>query len=391
MITPSSGSTPASTTLTLGGMIEIRNFGHASEQVITTPHPAVRLINGVHSYLFRDQLGSVSMVHAAPTVTWGNNTGRDNSMRDERTVYAPFGSETAGSFVFDATAQAENRGFIGQYFDRDAGLLYLNARYMDPQLGLFTSPDWLDPPIPGVGTNRYAYAANDPVNKLDPGGNEWCLWSCLKASFSGFARASAQTALAGIATDTAMPDPTDAVALKWAGYAVVGGASVATIGLTNKDDPGGVGSSGYSEEDLISFRSSYSDANERFLLTAEGQALIAKGQKYVLISRSAMPNVAAVDLAGQAVHGDTHVWDPANAGPRRAEARSQMSMFGPSLRSLVGQSVEEYPPASMARTGPPTVGYVPMSENWTQGGWIRAASMLQGFRPGDAVKVVVVP
>jgi RHS repeat-associated protein len=64
-------------------------------------------------------------------------------------------------------------GFIGQYFDGDAGLLYLNARYMDPRLGLFTSPDWLDPPIPGVGTNRYAYSANDPVNKLDPGGNEY--------------------------------------------------------------------------------------------------------------------------------------------------------------------------------------------------------------------------
>jgi len=64
-----------------------------------------------------------------------------------------------------------NRGFIGQYSDDDAGLLYLNARYMDPRLGLFTSPDWLDPPIPGVGTNRYAYSANDPVNALDPGGN----------------------------------------------------------------------------------------------------------------------------------------------------------------------------------------------------------------------------
>ena len=111
------------------------------------------------------------MVHAAPTVTWGNNAGRDNSTRDERTVYAPFGAEIAGSFVFDASAQPENRGFIGQYFDRDAGLLYLNARYMDPRLGIFTSPDWFDPPIPSVGTNRYAYAGNDPVNLSDPGGN----------------------------------------------------------------------------------------------------------------------------------------------------------------------------------------------------------------------------
>ncbi|MDF1585418.1 RHS repeat-associated core domain-containing protein, partial [Marinimicrococcus flavescens] len=42
---------------------------------------------------------------------------------------------------------------------------------MDPQLGRFIQPDWWDPTIPGVGTNRYAYALNDPVNKSDPSGH----------------------------------------------------------------------------------------------------------------------------------------------------------------------------------------------------------------------------
>jgi len=32
-------------------------------------------------------------------------------------------------------------------------------------------PDWFDPTQPGVGTNRYAYSFNDPVNLKDPGGN----------------------------------------------------------------------------------------------------------------------------------------------------------------------------------------------------------------------------
>ncbi len=36
----------------------------------------------------------------------------------------------------------------------------------------FISPDWYDPTQPGVGTNRYAYSQNDPVNRLDPGGND---------------------------------------------------------------------------------------------------------------------------------------------------------------------------------------------------------------------------
>ena len=42
---------------------------------------------------------------------------------------------------------------------------------MDPQIGRFISPDDWDPTILGVGTNRYAYAFNDPVNKSDPSGH----------------------------------------------------------------------------------------------------------------------------------------------------------------------------------------------------------------------------
>jgi hypothetical protein len=42
---------------------------------------------------------------------------------------------------------------------------------MDPVLGRFISPDDWDPTKEGVGTNRYAYAANDPVNKSDPNGH----------------------------------------------------------------------------------------------------------------------------------------------------------------------------------------------------------------------------
>ncbi|MER8583605.1 RHS repeat-associated core domain-containing protein, partial [Mesorhizobium sp. M1423] len=63
------------------------------------------------------------------------------------------------------------KSYIGERFDPETGLLYLNARYMDPVLGRFISPDDWDPTLPGVGTNRYAYAQNDPVNKSDPNGH----------------------------------------------------------------------------------------------------------------------------------------------------------------------------------------------------------------------------
>jgi RHS repeat-associated protein len=67
---------------------------------------------------------------------------------------------------------AEDQGFVGQRPDAGAGLIYLNARYMDPERGRFIQPDWLDPNQPGVGTNCYAYSFNDPVNLRDPGGDE---------------------------------------------------------------------------------------------------------------------------------------------------------------------------------------------------------------------------
>lgn len=40
-----------------------------------------------------------------------------------------------------------------------------------PVSAMFIQADWLDPTQPSVGTNRYAYSFNDPVNLIDPGGN----------------------------------------------------------------------------------------------------------------------------------------------------------------------------------------------------------------------------
>jgi hypothetical protein len=44
---------------------------------------------------------------------------------------------------------------------------------MDPLYGRFISPDDWDPTLPGVGTKRYAYAENDPVNKADRNGHNF--------------------------------------------------------------------------------------------------------------------------------------------------------------------------------------------------------------------------
>jgi len=74
-------------------------------------------------------------------------------------------------FEVSGGTDKESHGFIGERHDAETGLMYLNARYYDPKLGRFLSPDTLDPTLPGVGTNRYAYGLNNPVNIADPSGH----------------------------------------------------------------------------------------------------------------------------------------------------------------------------------------------------------------------------
>ena len=91
----------------------------------------------------------------------------------ERTLYRPYGNWADNlTWQFAGAGPVESHGYIGERLDADAGLLFLNARYFDPQLAMFIQPDWWEVTEPGVGTNRYAYAGGDPVNGSDPGGHD---------------------------------------------------------------------------------------------------------------------------------------------------------------------------------------------------------------------------
>jgi len=111
-------------------------------------------------YFHHDQLGSIIAI------------SNKHGLSAEEREYHPFGAISLDRIV-DPTLTPEDKGFIGERYDADAGLQFLNNRYYDPELALFIQPDWLPVTEQGVGTNRYAYAANDPINKLDPNGNSW--------------------------------------------------------------------------------------------------------------------------------------------------------------------------------------------------------------------------
>ncbi|MBI1294010.1 hypothetical protein GC175_03495, partial [bacterium] len=93
------------------------------------------------------------------------------------------------------TALNTDRTYTGQKQD-STGLLYYNARYYDPSIGQFLSPDTL---VPDAGLvldyNRYMYVRGNPLKYSDPSGhytNDEIMqhfgcsdWACVEANFDG--------------------------------------------------------------------------------------------------------------------------------------------------------------------------------------------------------------
>ena len=115
--------------------------------------------------LHTDRLGSVVAV--------GNGGG--GLVSGSYAAYEPF-----GTFLVQPTGtnpSVTDRGFTGQRSNNLSpawlGLVYMNARYYQPQLGRFVSPDSIVPePENPQSYNRYAYSYNNPVNYIDPSGHD---------------------------------------------------------------------------------------------------------------------------------------------------------------------------------------------------------------------------
>lgn len=89
------------------------------------------------------------------------------------------GGQPVATYQYDAWGNIEAQTgklvnpfrFNAREWDPDSGLYYFRARYYDPQVGRFITPD----PFPGdladpQSLNRYAFVQNNPINKIDPYG-----------------------------------------------------------------------------------------------------------------------------------------------------------------------------------------------------------------------------
>jgi len=104
-------------------------------------------------YLHGDHLGSVSVATSATGAVL------------DRQEYGPWGNVRGGN-VSETTLN-----YTGQKRD-GTGLLYYGARYYDPALGRFLSPDTMGVSLGNPQTlNRYSYVTNNPMNRTDPTGH----------------------------------------------------------------------------------------------------------------------------------------------------------------------------------------------------------------------------
>jgi RHS repeat-associated protein len=140
-----------------------------------------RLTGGTYEkhWIHTDHQGSINVItNAAGTEV-------------QRLKYRAYGDRLSTS-----TGYVESRGYSGQRQD-ETGLFYLNARYYDPILARFISPDPTSPSDVTIGLNRYAYAANDPANLTDIDGHGFfktisgviCgLWKYVKKMLKGIVK-----------------------------------------------------------------------------------------------------------------------------------------------------------------------------------------------------------
>jgi RHS repeat-associated protein len=168
------------------------------------------------TYLLADHISSTSL------------TTDSSGVRTSELRYKAFG-ETRFSYGTMPTKYT----FTGQYSYTDDpstqgvtegfGLMYFNARWMDPSLGRFTQPDSIIPD--GVqGYDRYAYANNNPIKYMDPNGHDSILSSLWNSYTTGWANYNAATSI------IANPNATNgqkAVAGLYAGTWVVAHAALA--------------------------------------------------------------------------------------------------------------------------------------------------------------------
>ena len=124
-------------------------------------------------YVLRDHLGSVSLLA-------DSDPSDDAGAPDRERSYGPWGLRRNAGTWADLTdaqrgalpADRTRRGWTGHEMVDPVGLIHMNGRVYDPELGRFLQADpYVGDPSDILSLNRYAYAHGNPLANVDPSGH----------------------------------------------------------------------------------------------------------------------------------------------------------------------------------------------------------------------------
>ncbi len=136
---------------------ETDSTGAITDEILWGHQPLARKTNGSWYYYIYNAHGDVvGLVNDAGTVV---NTYE----------YTPWGEIRSETETIDNPIK-----YAGEYYDDELDMIYLRARYYDPQIGRFTSHDIEEGEISSpLDMNRYVYCKNNPIKYVDPSGENW--------------------------------------------------------------------------------------------------------------------------------------------------------------------------------------------------------------------------
>jgi RHS repeat-associated protein len=145
--------------------------------VTTTAHIGgyYELTDGVgRSYYYHE--GQRVAMREGGTTTWllGDHLGSTSVRADAGgTKLGELRYSAWGATRYEDGAILTSYRFTGQPWEQRLGLYQMGARWYDPQLGRWLSPDSIVPnPANPQSLNRYTYVYNNPLRRVDPSGNE---------------------------------------------------------------------------------------------------------------------------------------------------------------------------------------------------------------------------
>ncbi|MBI3773082.1 MAG: RHS repeat-associated core domain-containing protein [Gammaproteobacteria bacterium] len=141
-------------------------MNHVLMELDSNNSVTARHVYGDHEPL-AEEIGGASQ-YLLPGGSTGNIT---HALSSSAAVINEYRYDAFGSRTLVSGNTTTRHGYTGEEYDANTGLLYLRARYYDPQLGRFISVDpFLGRMAEPATQNRYVYVMNNPLSFVDPRG-----------------------------------------------------------------------------------------------------------------------------------------------------------------------------------------------------------------------------